>query len=78
MQKALKRELTDQKVARFLSDLNRLMFKHRLLLNGNAGVNIRQISKEFKGYMAQKWSHGEGYDLREINLKLLYPVPPGG
>lgn len=76
MEPVLKMELADQKIARFLSELNRLMFEYDLLLNGNAGINVRKIPKEFKGYMAEKWHHGDGYDLREINLKLIYPQLP--
>ena len=73
MNQAMKLELTDKRIARFLCELNELMQKHHLLLNRNAGVNVRTISGDFKGYMAEKWSNGKGYDLRGINKRLIYP-----
>jgi len=76
MQTIPKPELADQNISLFLSELNQLIFKYNLLLKGNAGINVRKIPKDFKGYMAEKWNQGDGYDLREINLKLIYPNPP--
>lgn len=66
----------DSKIARFLADLNRLMIEHDILINGNAGINIKRMPEKFKGYMAEKWANGEGFDLRPINKKLIYPLDP--
>lgn len=68
--------VNDQSIARFLSDLNELMKKHDLLVVGNAGINIRRMPRDFNGYMAEKWAGGDGFDLRQINKKLIYPETP--
>ena len=73
MNQAMKLELPDKRIARFLCELNELMQKHHLLLNSNAGVNVRTMSGDFKSYMAEKWRKGEGYALRGINKRLIYP-----
>lgn len=66
----------DSKIALFLTDLNNLMVEHDILINGNAGINIKTMPDRFKGYMAEKWVNGEGFDLRPINKKLVYPHDP--
>ena len=71
-----KQELNDQSIARFLADLNEVMKKHSLLVVGNAGINIRRLPLDFNGYMAEKWTAGDGFDLRQINKKLIYPENP--
>ncbi len=68
-----KEEISEKSIALFLGDLNALMEKHNLLVVGNAGINIRKMPKNFNGYMAEKWAGGEGFDLRQINKKLIYP-----
>ena len=71
-------ELKDKYIANFLAELNELMFKHGFLINGNAGVHVRRLPEDFKGYMAEKWVNGDGFDLRQINKKLVYPSDPDG
>ncbi|KMP10329.1 hypothetical protein UR09_06560 [Candidatus Nitromaritima sp. SCGC AAA799-A02] len=71
-----KEELSEKAIAQFLADLNELMSRHNLLVVGNAGINIRRLPKNFHGYMAEKWAGGDGFDLRQINKKLIYPASP--
>lgn len=71
-----KEEISEKSIARFLGEFNELMERHNLLVVGNAGINIRKMPKNFNGYMAEKWGGGDGFDLRQINKKLIYPEPP--